>query len=99
MVKARTSRRVVSVRYRICLYADVDLDSGEVVQVIEDDESIRLDVGAVHSDASSDEITLAVVEEAYQPDGKPYRVTITPEIARHARAVAERAVWPEWEHP
>ncbi len=80
-------RRIVSVRYRVTAYVDVDLDRGEIVAVFLDDESPRPDE---HRDASD------LVEPAYAADGRPYAVDITPELAARALAIAEDDTWPEW---
>ena len=100
MSKRGPNQQVVSVRYRVCIYADVDLHSGEIIRVIEDDESVRLDDDAVAWRGGSDsERTLYVVEHAYGPDAKPYPVSITSELAARAIEIADSATWPEWERP
>lgn len=96
------SDRVVSVRYRVTVYADVDLDTGEIVRVIENDESIRLDsdqrlISFELMPLQSAEVAAEVVEAAFGPDAGPYPVDITPEIAREAVELAESLVWPAWE--
>lgn len=99
---------VITVRVRVTVYADVNLATGEVVRVFEDDESVRLDfqLPEVALDGSrelTDEEAKDVVEASYLSEVETIAADeITGEIARKAIAIADgkdpySGEWPAWE--
>jgi len=97
--------RVLNVRYRVTVYAEVDLDAGEVTRVSEDVESIRLDLDQPRPSrmpwqVQQDDRNLGdAIEPSYGPNGEesPFDGEITPEIAARALDIAKGATWPMWE--
>lgn len=74
--------KLVDVRYRVTVYVTVNLDTGEVVRVFEDDESARLD-GSKRS----------AVEPSFHEDAEGL-LDLHP---LRAVQIAESAAWPAWE--
>jgi hypothetical protein len=84
------TKRVLSVRHRATVYAEVDIDSGRLVSVSGDLESIRADWIVA-------EDPLSLVEPAFDELGREIPVAITKATAKSAFRIAETEVWPEWD--
>ena len=81
-----TARRTATVRYRVTVYATVDLDTGAVTEVFTDDESVRPD------GPTRDIVTPGGIEAEWNAEP----VALTTSDKARAFSIAESAEWPTW---
>lgn len=82
---------ILSVRYRVTVYCNVDTRTGEILSVTEDGDSIRLDTLPADDHSPAALVACGVVEDEH---GR----AVAKRMAKRAFDIAENAdEWPAWD--